>query len=314
MDRAEPLWRPVCEGEEEELAPSPEGSKPSASKPSQGETSPPSPRTLKAIQDAMNDSSDEERVDMDKKDGNVSPRTILAIQQVLTEEEDGAAERRTPMSSSSTKLQANIHHPVPQVVMSSSDEETELEHAKSLPNEKSDVKGNSTGRSLHVKDSLFVSSSEDEMEEVIGQRNKALHLAVLQQPHERKSEEEARKGELTEDIGTGSRGNTEKQEEQSCRESEHGVLTKKADLVQPQGAAAAPSQNTLSINLSVQVCAKPLSTETEIHPVLLEQGNNKSTDALEERTGEDVKSEVGEESESEGKRQSDQIHSSFRKK
>ncbi|XP_040897312.1 DNA repair protein complementing XP-G cells homolog [Toxotes jaculatrix] len=294
-DRPEPLWRPVCEGEEEEApGPSSEDSKPSASKPSQGDTSPPSPRTLNAIQAAMNDSSDEEKVDEDKKDGSVSPRTLLAIQQALAEEEDGPSELRTLISSSSTQLQENVCHPVRQVVISSSEEETEPDDAKPLPNEKSDFRENSTGQTLHMKDSLFDSSSEDEMAEVIGHRNKALHLAVLQQPHERemKSEEETKKGVLTEDLRTGSRGQVEKQEDLERRESEHGPITKKGDLAQPQ-VAAASSQNTLSINLSAQLCGKPLSAENEINPVLLEQRRDKS------RNGDDVKSEGSEKSESE---------------
>ncbi|XP_071345060.1 DNA excision repair protein ERCC-5 homolog [Trachinotus anak] len=244
VDRPKPLWRPVCEEEEEVLRPSAEDSNPSASKPSQGDTSPPSPRTLEAIQAAMSDSSDEEKVDQEKRDGRVSPRTLLAIQQALAEEEDSAAECRTLINSSSTKLQANILHPVPQEVISSSEEKTRPGDAKSLPNKKSDFEGNSTVKSLHVTDGLFVSSSDDEMEEVIGQRNKALHLAVLQKPQEGKiqSEEEKEKREWTKDIRTGSRVQTEKQEELERRESAHGLITKKRDLVQPQGAAAS-SQN-----------------------------------------------------------------------
>ncbi|XP_022623514.1 DNA repair protein complementing XP-G cells [Seriola dumerili] len=288
VDRPQPLWRPVCEEEEEVLRPSSEDSKPSASKPSQGDASPPSPRTLEAIQSAMNDSSDEEKVDQDEKHGRVSPRTLLAIQQVLAEEEDGAAGRRTPINGSSTKLQVNIHRPAPQVVISSSEEETGPNDAKSLPNDKkSDFKENSTSQSVHVEDSLLVSSSEDEMEEVIGQRNKALHLAVQQQPRAREiqSEEETEKRALAEDIRTGSRTQTEKQEELERRETAHGRITKKGDLVHPQSSAAS-SQNA------------PLSAETEIHPVVLEQRRNKSTEALDERNGDDVKSKGGEESES----------------
>lgn len=258
--------------------PSSEDSKPSVSKLSQGDESPPSPRTLEAIQAAMNDSSDEEKVGEGEKDGSVSPRTLLAIQQALTEEEGGAAEHRTRISSSPAKLQGNIYHPAPPVVISSSEEETEPGNVNSLPNEKPDLKS----QSLHVKDSLLVSSSEDEMEDVIGQRNKALRFAALQQPHERemKPEEETKKGELREDIMAGSRGRTEKQEELERRESQHASITKNGDLVQPQGAAAS-DQNTLSINVPAQICGKRLRAETEIQP-------------------EDVKSEGSEESESEG--------------
>lgn len=281
--RPEPLWRPACE-EEEKASPSSEDSKPSVSKPSQGDSSPPSPRTLEAIQAAMNDGSDEEQVNQEEKDGSASPRTLLAIQQALAEEEDGAAEHRTLINSSQTKLQANIHHPVPRVVISSSEEETEPDDVNFLPHEKSDFKWNPTGQSLHVKDSLFVSSSEEEMEEMIGQRNKTLRFAALQKPHERemKSGEETKKGQLTEDVRKGSTVQTETREELERKESDHRLITKNRDLVQPQAAAAASNQNTLSINLSAQICGKPLSADTEIHPG-------------------DVKSEGSEESESEGK-------------
>lgn len=259
--RPEPLWRPVCEEEEKEQSPPLEASKPSVSKQSRGGASPPSPRTLEAIQAAMNDSSDEEKVDEDKKDGGVSPRTLLAIQQALIEEKDVAAEQKTLISSSPTKLQVNIHHPVPQMVLSSSEEEAEPGDVKSLIIEKSDFKVNPTGQSLHVKDSLFV-SSEDEMEDVIGQRNKALRFAVLQQ-----SEAETKNGQLTENIRTGSRGQTEKEEEElERRESEHGLITKNRDPVQPQGASAS-TRNPLSIKVPARICGKPLSAQTEMDAV-----------------------------------------------
>lgn len=239
----------------------------------------------------MNDSSDEEKVDQDKKDGSVSPRTLLAIQQALTEERDGAAKHRTLISSSPTKAQENIHHAVPQVVISSSEEETEPDHVKFFPDETSDFKG--TGQRLHVDDSLLGSSSEDEMEDMISQRNKALRLAALQQPleTEMKSEEERKKEQLTEEIKTRSRRQTEKQEELERRESEQGSITKPQD-------APASNQNTLSINLSAQLRGKP--EETEIHPELLQQRSNQVIEAARERNGDDVKLEGSEESESEG--------------
>ncbi|XP_070687345.1 DNA excision repair protein ERCC-5 homolog [Pempheris klunzingeri] len=280
-DRPEPLWRPACEEEETARGPFSENSKPSVSKPSQPDKSPPSPRTLEAIQAAMNDGSDEEQVDRDEKDGSVSPRTLLAIQQALAEEEDGAAEHGALISNPPTKLQANIHHPVPQVVISSSEEETEPDNVNSLPPGKSDFKGNPTVQMLHVRDgdSLYVSSSEDEMEEVIGQRNKALRFAALHQPDERemKSGGETKRGQVTEDMRTGSRGPTEKREELEIKETEHRLIAKNGELVQPQ---AASSQDTLPINLSAPICGKPLSAETDLHP-------------------DDVKSESSEESESE---------------
>lgn len=283
--RPEPLWRPACEEEEKVRSPSPEVSKPSVSKLSQGDTPPPSPRTLKAIQAAMNDSSDEEKVDRVKNGGSLSPRTLQAIQQALAEEEEGAAEPGSLISSSPAKLQVNIPQPAPRVVISSSEEEREPDDVNSLPHEKSALKGNPTSQSSHVKDSLFVSSSEDEMEEVT---NKALSFA-LKQPRERETESETKKGQLIEDIRTGRRGQTGKQEELERRA---GLITENGDLVQPQGATAS-SQNNLPISLSAQISGKPPGAETENDPVVLEPRRNK-----EERI--EVKSEASEESESEG--------------
>lgn len=285
--RPEPLWRPACEEEEKVRSPSPEVSKPSVSKLSQGDTPPPSPRTLKAIQAAMNDSSDEEKVDRAKNGGSLSPRTLLAIQQALAEEEEGAAESGSLISSSPAKLQVNIPHPAPRVVISSSEEEREPDDVKSLPLYlKSALKGNPTSQSSHVKDSLLVSSSEDEMEEVT---NKALSFALLKQPRERGTESETKKGQLIEDMRTGSRGQTGKQEELERRA---GLITENGDLVQPQRATAS-SQNNLPISLSAQISGKPPGAETENDPVVLEPRRNKEESI-------EVKSEASEESESEG--------------
>ena len=273
-DRPEPLWRPVGEGEEDKSSPSKEDFKHSSSQPPQGDTSPPSPRTLEAIQAAMADSSDEETVGPGKKEGSVSPRTLLAIQEVLVEEDDSGAEQRNV----SVNLQTTIHRPAPQVVIISSEEDD----AKCVLT-RIDSRENPTGRNPRVNDSLLVSSSEDEMKDVIGQSRKALHTAVLPQPQrkEMRSEEEMKDGELKEDATTGSGRQIET----------------KDDLVQPH-VAAASSQNTSSISLSAQRCGKPLSAETQ--PVLSEQRRNMSAETLEKRDEDDVKSEG---SESEGKNQ-----------
>uniref|UniRef100_A0A7N6BYQ0 Excision repair cross-complementation group 5 n=1 Tax=Anabas testudineus TaxID=64144 RepID=A0A7N6BYQ0_ANATE len=285
-DRPEPLWRPVCEEQEEKVwGTSSEDSKPSVSKQSPGETS---PRTLKAIQAVINDSSDEEAVNQDKRDGSVSPRTQLAIQQALAEDEDGA---ETLISSSPTKLCANTHHLVPQVVISSSDEETEPDDLKSSSNEKSDFKGNLTNQIVNRKD-LFVNSSEDEMEEVIGQRNKALRFAALQQSHEKEqtTEDETKKGQLTEDITAGSGGHTET-EQLKNREPEHRLIRENGDLVQSQSAAAS-CPNTLCISVSAE-------RKTESPHSGPEQRSNESPNVLEQRNGDDnEETELEEETES----------------
>lgn len=264
----EPLWRPVCEEEEDVRGSS---SEVSVSKPSQGDTPPASPRTMKAIQAAMKDSSDEEEGGRVKNQGGLSPRTLLAIQQALAEEEDSPAEQGRLISSLPPKQQVNIH----QVVISSSEEEPEPDNVNSVSNEKSDLKRNPTGQSSHEKDSLVVSSSEDETEEVIGQRNKALCFAQLEQPHERETESEREKGQMMENTSTGSRRQTEEPEEPETRAA---LITRAEDLVRPQGATGVshnPNPNP---------------------PMVLEPTIN--TDVPEERI--DVKSEGSEESESEG--------------
>uniref|UniRef100_A0A3P9QDH6 Excision repair cross-complementation group 5 n=1 Tax=Poecilia reticulata TaxID=8081 RepID=A0A3P9QDH6_POERE len=160
-DKPEPLWRPIAEDDEEEdVRPTcSDAVNPPVSKPLQ----PPSPRTLKAIQAAMSDGSDEEKLNPDSKDGKVSPRTLLAIQQALTEDE---------VSVSPSKLQTSPQRPARRVVISNSDEETE----PSLK-EESDF----SQSAARIKDSLLGSSSEDELGEVIGERNKAFRFAALRQ-------------------------------------------------------------------------------------------------------------------------------------
>ncbi|XP_056268211.1 DNA excision repair protein ERCC-5 isoform X2 [Pseudoliparis swirei] len=266
QDRPEPLWRPACEGKAQVAGPSSEPSRPLVSKPTRGDASPPSPRTLKAIRAAMNDSSEEETLEQDKKDGSVSPRTLLAIQQALAEEED----------SPSTKMKAKTTHAVPQVVISCSEEEGEPDVVNSLPHEKSDFKENPAVQRLQAEDGLFTSSSEDETECTVGRRDEALCFAAPQKT-QMKSETETKQRDLAEDIGLGNRGQTEKHKE----------------LITKTNAVAAFNRNTLSTNLRAQPCA-----ETEMHPGPLKQRSDEVTDALEERSGDDVKSEGGEKSES----------------
>lgn len=292
--RPEPLWRPACEEEERVQGPSSEVSKPSVSKLPRGAESPPSPRTLRAIQAAVNSGSDEEKADEVKNDGGMSPRTLLAIQRALSEGEDGSADQGTLISSSPARLQVQAHHPAPQVVISSSEEEPEAGKVNFLPHEKSDVTGNPTNQSFQLKESLYDSSSEDDLEEVIGQRNKALHFALLKPPHKSNMKSEEETGQLIEEIRTGSGGQGEKQEEQKNRA---GLIAKNGDLAQPQDAASS-SQDNSSFSLSSQLCGKPLSAEAENYPVILEQRRNKSVEVPVDRI--DITSQASEESESEG--------------
>nr|XP_057944964.1 DNA excision repair protein ERCC-5 homolog [Doryrhamphus excisus] len=151
-DKPEPLWCPVSEEEDKKQISCSEECKPSVSK----QASPPSPRTLKAIQAAMSDDSDVETVEQEKRDGRISPRTMLAIQQALAEEDEVEAKHTTQ----SSKLQ---------IVISSSDEDTEPIRDKSdFPK---------SPPAINVPQRSFDISSED-MDEVIGQRNKAFHFAA----------------------------------------------------------------------------------------------------------------------------------------
>nr|XP_061830716.1 DNA excision repair protein ERCC-5 homolog isoform X1 [Nerophis lumbriciformis]XP_061830717.1 DNA excision repair protein ERCC-5 homolog isoform X1 [Nerophis lumbriciformis] len=156
VDKPEPLWQPVSEEEDKKQVSLSEDCKPSVSK----QASPPSPRTLKAIQAAMSDDSDvESNVEQERTDGRISPRTMLAIQQALAEEEEEA--KHGTMSSSSTAKS--------QIVISSSDEEKEPIREKS---DLTKIPAAKTGPG----DLLGVSS--EDMDQVIGKRNKAFHFAA----------------------------------------------------------------------------------------------------------------------------------------
>ncbi|XP_053722702.1 DNA excision repair protein ERCC-5 homolog [Synchiropus splendidus] len=170
VDRPEPLWRPVYEEDEDLQDSSSEDSKPSQSKPtisSQDTTSPLSPRTLKAIQSAMWDSSDDEK--LLEPAGSVSPRTLQAIQRALTEEQE-EKERTTEQKIISQ----------PEVVISSSDEELESKALKKSP----PASKEEYYIPLKQQDVLF-SNLAEEMEDIIGQRNKAFRSAITQQVNTR---------------------------------------------------------------------------------------------------------------------------------
>ncbi|XP_021168253.2 DNA repair protein complementing XP-G cells isoform X2 [Fundulus heteroclitus] len=256
-DKPEPLWRPVTEEEEEE-----EGEEEvratgsEVSKPSQQDTSPPSPRTLKAIQAAMGDSSDEETVGPDGKDGNASPRTLLAIQRALTEEEE-EEEGEAGVSQAQPRLRR-------QVVTSSSEEETQPSPDERL-----------THQVLHTEDSLLGSSSEDELEEAIGRRNKSFRSAGL--------------------------GQSPKAEKES-REEERGRGGETPGGLEPRASerrvhVSASSQEELSVSPASLPCGKRPSAETEAELPLFP----KRREALPAGAGEtdDVKSERSGESDSE---------------
>ncbi|XP_077418989.1 DNA excision repair protein ERCC-5 homolog [Vanacampus margaritifer] len=166
VDKPEPLWRPVSEEKDKKHVSCSEDCKASGSK----LDSPPSPRTMKAIQAAMSDSSDGETVKQDEGRGSVSPRTLIAIQRAMAEEDEDEEEdglkHRPQSSNSATKLQ---------IVISSSEEEMEPDAIGDVVKERTHFKG-ITERKTAPGDLLDIRS--DYMEEIIGQRNKAFHIAT----------------------------------------------------------------------------------------------------------------------------------------
>ncbi|XP_029978431.1 DNA repair protein complementing XP-G cells homolog [Sphaeramia orbicularis] len=285
VNKPEPLWRPVSEEGNKVCGPASKSPKPSVSETSlcsQENASPPSPWTLRAIQNAMNGSSDEETMEVDKKDGSVSPRTLLAIQQALAEEDDDTVGQR------SKSIKTHTNH-VPQVVISSSEEENEpndlLIMSNSLQSEASKANEDLRGRSPPGRDGLLDISSEDEMEEVIGERNKAFHFAAQPLDKQREVEENKKAQMMSEEqlkqteTWMGGRGGMEIEEGEK----------KSTDQVELQGSAF--DHHSLSVN----VCESPLRNP---HPLVPGQ-KNKAIRDLQEKNGDGVKSEGSEESESE---------------
>lgn len=226
--RPEPLWRPTCEEQDSEPGPSSEVPERSVSKALWEGSSAASPRTLQAIQAAMTDSSDKEEEDQLRIGSGASPRTLLAIQQALAEEEDHFVQHAVVISDSPAKTQMSIRPPV---VLSSSDEEPESDSVKSLPQENLNLEWTKTNQSLHMNDGLLASSSEDEMAEVVGQRNRDLQL--LQPAHKggMKTNDESNKAQLPED------GKMEKQ-----LELEEKVTLSGPICAQPQDADAVTAE------------------------------------------------------------------------
>lgn len=116
----------------------------------------------------MTDSSDKED-DQTRNGGGASPRTLLAIQQALAEEEN-------PFVEQAANVQISIRHPAPQVVLSSSDDEPENDTVKSSPQENLNLKWNNAKLHLHAKDGLLESSSEEEGEEVVVQTDGQMEI------------------------------------------------------------------------------------------------------------------------------------------
>lgn len=203
--RPEPLWRPTAEEEEEDNEPGPSSDVPelSVSQPVRESPRPASPRTLKAIQAAMADSSDKEEEEPIGKGGGASPRTLLAIQQALAEEEDHFLEPAVVSSDSPPETQMSRDGPAPRAVLSSSDEEAESDPGKSGPQDSLNLNRNKTNPSSHMKDGLLASSSEDEVEEVIGRRSGDLQQLRATPEGGVESKDGSDRGQLSEDTRQG---------------------------------------------------------------------------------------------------------------
>lgn len=148
------LWHPISEESSEEDSPPPPKS-PKPSRVSDGATAsdaqPPSPRTVRAIQAALMDSGSEEELGAIGRDaprspwGDMSPRTMLAIQEAMQEEQEmvPTETHKPPMIDLSTSKepqhqsaepsveqsslpQAQAHHSSAAVYISSSDEEMDV--------------------------------------------------------------------------------------------------------------------------------------------------------------------------------------------
>lgn len=208
-------------------------------------------------------------------DGSVSPRTLHAIQRCLDEEEDSVAPQPDPCD----RPLSNVSQPV---VVSSSEDET-------IGPGKPGCSGNPTGLPLLVRDCLSVSGSEDEMEEVIGQRNKALHVVAQ---HHHRTDVRSTEENTQLDVLTGSRGRRERQTELQNEESGQRLVT--VGLVQSQTDAA-------SIVLTDESHEERLRSLKDIPALPSQLRTDVSVEGLDERHGGDVKSEDSDGSESEGK-------------
>lgn len=199
----------------------------------------------------MTDSSDKED-DQTRNGGGTSPRTLLAIQQALAEEEN-------PFVEQATNTQISIHQPAPRVVLSSSDDEAEDNTVKSSPQENLNLKWNDTKLHLHVKDGLLESSSEEDGEEGVVQRN----LALLQPRHEGGTKSnESNKGQLSVDVRCG---------QMEIRQEMEGKVTLAAPIcAQPQDAGVVTSEQR-----------RPGSTEapekTEVNSEASEESDSKGS-------------------------------------
>ncbi|XP_056134816.1 DNA excision repair protein ERCC-5 homolog [Lampris incognitus] len=299
-DKPKPLWQPICE-EDVLVGPSsfPKPSVLKLSPPHKEDTSPPSPRTLKAIQNAMAESSDEEEEMLKKRDGSVSPRTHLAIQQALAEEEDSITESTTPIVRPPTK--SHIPSPAPCLVISTSEEEKE---ADDPPFVNSPAKQSSSGvrrtiseQSVCVKDGLMASSSEDEFEDLIVQKNRSFHSAILehvpgQSDREAKTESE-REAQMKFDEHAKQRGSTgtdlavgigiKREGAKQETELRHGWNEEGLKCDQDDHLVrVASEQRPLSINSPLPAPSAFLNAElkTQPHPTLSEQRIEESLEIM----------------------------------
>ncbi|KAL4636266.1 DNA repair protein complementing XP-G cells isoform X2 [Arapaima gigas] len=136
--KPEPLWRPLSENSPEKN-PSSLSKNPVAQDAVSSSSLPPSPRTLKAIQTAMMDSSSDEEGCVSspatfrnqQPDEQLSPRTLLAIQCALTEEEPDPCTLEHPSSTGVVPFPKSLVQQLPDSVTISSSEE-EMDNSMEL--------------------------------------------------------------------------------------------------------------------------------------------------------------------------------------
>ncbi|XP_051918412.1 DNA excision repair protein ERCC-5 homolog [Hippocampus zosterae] len=275
VDKPEPLWRPASEEEDKKQVSRSEDCQATGAK----LDSPPSPRTMKAIQAAMSDGSDAETLKREEGDGGVSPRTLIAIQRALADddeeekEEEDAVKRRPPSINSATKLQ---------IVIGSSEEETEPDAV----GDKNRFEGDAVGKSC------------DSMDKVVGQTNEIFHVGETLRDLKGGSGRQAAGEETSEvnkdeemfnaqplDAKTAS-GSPRKPDERG--DSEQGWMLEKEQGARPERPhGKPPSHFELAEQIHREAAARQMSLEARPESIDESQSDESFVEVSEEESQED---------------------------
>ncbi|XP_043095415.1 DNA excision repair protein ERCC-5 homolog [Puntigrus tetrazona] len=215
--KPEPLWRPVTEEDE---------NKPSSSC---AEEKPSPPRTLEAIQSAVTDPSDDQRrrryvlssSEDEDADGDVSPRTLLAIQQALGEEDVERKEPRRSEDEDDPGVGASSRSRTPVIPVRSDtespDETPEPPDAAVyhplIQNASSDPQPENTERTIQMED-----EKEKREEEESSSEESFIEVSEEDEPSE--AEESHAKAEEADDKSSSEEEEEEKAEEEEEEEEE----------------------------------------------------------------------------------------------